>query len=285
MKTKIMTVTPQWAEKQLKISAEMIENKTKKQRPISELKVDGMAQDIVRGHFGLTHQGIGFDVDGFCYDGRHRLSAIVKAKIPVKLQVSTGVPVEQGNNGVKILTMDMTDRGKPRSIATLLGLSHDLTSTTQWAATARSIACFCTGNKNGLTMAQTLEVLKIYQNNIGRIFSLTESARQMVAWICAPIAMLHATNPDVAETFAIKFFTLENLPSKSPILTFSKWHRNNGNRAGSNMVPCMKVVSSALYHHTMGNELTKIYSNNDAYEWLLGLDKSKVKKVREIMGV
>lgn len=102
--------------------------------------------------------------------------------------------------------------------------------------------------------------------------------------MCAPIAMLHASKPEEAEEFAYRLFTLENLKAKSPVMVFYKWYQNHWQKANNSKLQCMKVVSSALYNFCNKKEIAKIYSNNEAYEWLLDLEKNRVKKVREIIG-
>ena len=54
--------------------------------------VNHLATLIKNGEFTLTHQGIAFDEDGNLIDGQHRLHAIIKAGIAVKMEVSSGWP-------------------------------------------------------------------------------------------------------------------------------------------------------------------------------------------------
>ena len=49
------------------------------------------ADDMLNGHWDLTHQGIAFNTKGELIDGQHRLAAIVKAGVTVKLLVNFDV--------------------------------------------------------------------------------------------------------------------------------------------------------------------------------------------------
>lgn len=61
-------------------------------RPLSKGTVQQLADRIQRGEWQLTHQGIAFDEDSTLIDGQHRLAAIVKAGVTVRLTVARGVP-------------------------------------------------------------------------------------------------------------------------------------------------------------------------------------------------
>lgn len=61
-------------------------------RPLKDAVVRRLIKAIKSGHWQLTHQGIAFDEDGALIDGQHRLSAIARAGVPVRMVVFRGVP-------------------------------------------------------------------------------------------------------------------------------------------------------------------------------------------------
>lgn len=79
-------ITPEIAKEYL-----MKVDPTIKNRPVNKRYVDLYARDMKAGKWRVTHQGIAFDKDGYLRDGQHRLSAIIKANIPVKMVVSRGL--------------------------------------------------------------------------------------------------------------------------------------------------------------------------------------------------
>jgi len=83
MKTEIRTITPEE-------SAILLEGNTGN-RPVRATRVNMLAEAISRGEWMLTHQGIAISDNGRILDGQHRLLAIVKSGIPVRLAVTTGV--------------------------------------------------------------------------------------------------------------------------------------------------------------------------------------------------
>lgn len=105
VKAKIMTVTPELAKKWLE--------KNGVNRDIRTKKVELYARDMLRGAWQTNGECIVFGEDGALKDGQHRLSAVVKANIPVAFLVVTGV-----ENDVNLF-----DRGASRSVTDMLRLS------------------------------------------------------------------------------------------------------------------------------------------------------------------
>lgn len=80
MVSRMLTVTPEWASECLK--------KNKSNRPVRESTVLVYARQMMAGQWRLTHQGICFDSSGNLVDGQHRLNAVVRANVAVKMLVS-----------------------------------------------------------------------------------------------------------------------------------------------------------------------------------------------------
>lgn len=85
-------------------------------RIINPRYVDLYARDMKAGKWKTTHQGIAFDKDGYLRDGQHRLSAIIKAGVPIVMTVSRNLP-ENSYAGI--------DSGLKRSARDILSLSGD----------------------------------------------------------------------------------------------------------------------------------------------------------------
>lgn len=103
MRIEEVTVTPAMAREWLKANTQ--------NRPLVASTVEGYAKAIRAGHWQLTHQGIAFSVSGRLIDGQHRLSAIVKADVPVRMVVIHDAPEN---------SFDVLDRGRTRSISDVI---------------------------------------------------------------------------------------------------------------------------------------------------------------------
>lgn len=105
--TSVETITPQMAMEYL--------NKNTKNRRIRKDAVAMIARDIATGRFKTTHQGIAFYEDGSLADGQHRLTAIVKAGVPVEMMVTRGCKKD---------SMMAIDKGTARNTADILAMGN-----------------------------------------------------------------------------------------------------------------------------------------------------------------
>lgn len=102
------TITPQMAAEYL--------NHNVKNRRIRKDAVAMIARDIQAGRFRTTHQGIAFYEDGALADGQHRLTAIMKAGVPVEIMVT---------RGLKRDAMSAIDRGTTRNVADIFAIENN----------------------------------------------------------------------------------------------------------------------------------------------------------------
>lgn len=103
----------------------ILKNQNSKNRSIRLRSVEKIAFDIIAGKWRVTHQPIAFSRDGELLDGQHRLSAIVKAKQPVRLYVKYGLDEE---------CMDVIDTGICRTASDTLRLRFSAKSSSTAAA-------------------------------------------------------------------------------------------------------------------------------------------------------
>lgn len=101
------------------VASEWLKQNTKN-RPLRQGAVADLARAIERGEWQVTHQGIGFDEEGVLVDGQHRLAAIVKANIPVRMMVTWGVPPD---------AFTVMDTGRKRNMGDVLALNNEANST------------------------------------------------------------------------------------------------------------------------------------------------------------
>lgn len=81
---KQQTITPEVARLML--------SRNFRNRRINERRVQILTSDILKGNWTDTPQPIAVDSDGNLLDGQHRLTAVVKANMPVKMTVAYDVP-------------------------------------------------------------------------------------------------------------------------------------------------------------------------------------------------
>jgi hypothetical protein len=102
----------------------------RRNRSLSDTTVKTYAADMAAGAWHITHQGIGFDVDGALLDGQHRLSAIILANVPVAMLVTRGLPRN---------AQDVIDAPRVRTVKDQLQLIDGVTDATAKAATVKIV--------------------------------------------------------------------------------------------------------------------------------------------------
>jgi hypothetical protein len=120
METKLVTMTPEWAEQLLTLNTH--------NRKLSRNTILFYESLINRRQWKTTHQGIAVDWNNVLQDGQHRLHAIVRTGQSVQILLST--KVDPSN-------YEAIDGGKKRSAADTIGLVG-AKNTTQIAAAIRA---------------------------------------------------------------------------------------------------------------------------------------------------
>jgi hypothetical protein len=124
MKISIMQITPD-------LAAEFLKRNTGN-RAVRKRAVDQYADDLRRGDWKLTHQGVAISQAGRLLDGQHRLSAIVQSGITAQMVVALDVPDDA------YLVMD---RGKPRQLRDALGVDGRIVDACAYIARLHGAHC------------------------------------------------------------------------------------------------------------------------------------------------
>lgn len=138
---------------------------TERNRSLSDTTVKTYAGDMTAGAWKITHQGIGFDVDGKLIDGQHRLSAIVRANIPVAMLVTRGLPKD---------AQDVIDAPRVRTVKDQLELIDGVTNASTKAAAAKIVFALEHNIRSTfrLTLNQVRQVLAADGARIENILSI-----------------------------------------------------------------------------------------------------------------
>lgn len=111
----MMTVTPKTAKEWLTHNAE-------NNRHINGKRVKMYAEDMKNNKWKLTHQGVAFDADGQLIDGQHRLEAVIKSGVPVRMLVMWyRYRVQEG----ALLAMDLGAARTTKNIFTMSGIDDN----------------------------------------------------------------------------------------------------------------------------------------------------------------
>jgi hypothetical protein len=169
-----------------------------KNRPISEDVVLAYMRDMVNGEWVETHQGIAFNDKDELIDGQHRLHAIARSGVTIRMMVTFGLPSAVA--GKEMTTMDAVDRGRTRSVADQLKIQHGMKDGSAIAAVCKSIAAICSQERTRrLSVGQTLEIFRAFESPVKWVIahrSKEAGLRQM--GLLAGFAFAIATDQDAA---------------------------------------------------------------------------------------
>lgn len=127
-------------------------------RPVNEMHVQRLANEMKAGRWRLTHQGIAFSANGTLVDGQHRLWAIVMAGVPVRMRVFFNEPSENA---------EYVDGGLARTAADRLRLGNRFAHTVGHKHLA-TLRCMVNGLRpvQRMSYGQEADLLAMHLNAI-----------------------------------------------------------------------------------------------------------------------
>jgi hypothetical protein len=287
-RAEIRDITPEWAAEILRRHDESIEAKKFNQRPLAKQTVAAYANDMRAGNWSFTGQGISFDCEGNLMDGQHRLAAVVKCGLTIRMLVCWDVPNKSENN---MDTIDLFDIGKKRSVGQQLKIKGYL-NYFDVASAARCLLMLSQGNlKGAYTLPQQVAVASLMHNNIQNLMTIlgANSAKgKFRGCIMAPLALLHTSDRTTAELFATDYNEMTGLSKTSPVIHFHRFMERgtlNMTSGTDYQLRVMSALSSALYSYTNEKRVEHIRGNQEHVEWLLRASRNAVTKIREVAGI
>lgn len=158
---KLVTVESKWVDVTPEMATQWLERNFRN-RSVSDATVKAYARDMVGGTWIPTHQGIAFNNRDELIDGQHRLHAVVRSDLTIRMMVTYGLPAKL--EGKPMTTMDAVDRGRTRSVADQLKVQHGISNGSIIAAICATLGGICYGERTRrLTVGQTLEIFYEFQ--------------------------------------------------------------------------------------------------------------------------
>lgn len=254
-----------------------------RQRNLSINSIEKYASDMKAGNWVLCPQPIVFDVEDNLLDGQHRLEAIKKANIPIKMMVSTGWPKEATNGSLKLATLDTIDRGRPRSIMNQLQI-HGVQNAAATAATVNSFVRVCYGGNNmPISYATTTTLLRGFgvQDHIEGLLK-QGSVSAFKGRIFGPLAFYRTVKPRKADEFIRQFLNLDFEKQTGPwILARYMTERHNETATQKAVI---RAACACLRIWNTDETVTCIRPTTESCEWLCDMNPKLTESVRKLCG-
>lgn len=236
----IMEITPDIAKKWL----EGHENV----REVSWHRVEAFANDMRDGRWQLTHQGICFNANGDLIDGQHRLHAIVRSGKTVRMMVCRTTV-----GTIK----DPIDRGAPRTIATIMGVSNRDT------AALNVLRFFEAGYKisSPLTLGEAEEIFNHHKQWIDQVNAIRNKGNLLGGVMASCVWAMPLDTERVLE-FAHQVATGEMIKKGDPAFAFRWWRERNKRFQPMELsLACLNCIR----YHLNSKQIAAVYFGPSGY--------------------
>lgn len=272
-------VNAQWIDIDPGKAAHWLQNNFRN-RPISEDVIAAYARDMKNGEWVATHQGIAFNDRDELIDGQHRLHAIIRAGVTIRMMVTFGLP--SVIEGKEVTTMDAVDRGRTRSVADQLRIQHGLKNGSAIAAICASIAAICYHAKTRrLSVGQTLEIYRAFQPSIDWAIDFKSTERGLKAkGVLAACAFAIAGSAKLKHA-CHRLFTGEDLEAGSPLQQLREFLLSDAavllNRGSDRGLA--ELTLQALHLHVAGVPVERLELDQQGLHAFRALQPERVAKI------
>lgn len=256
MKHQTVEITP-------KMAAAWLQKIPEFQRKIRVGVVESYARDMAAGNWPLTHQGIAFDKQGQCVDGQHRLAAILKAGVAVKMLVTHDAP--EG-------TYNHSDIGYGRTTADVFRAQGDGWITSDHIAVARIIES--NGDSNFVVIkrspAEIRTLVEHHKNAMHFVFQNIERKVKFVtvAPVVAAIAAAWYHEKDRVRLASFVRLMVSGMASDpvsdATAIRFREWLRDGTwSKSGAARMECYFKAQRVVKAYMRNEQLSKLYTPSE----------------------
>lgn len=256
MKHQIVEITP-------KMAALWLQKTPDFQRKMRAGVVESYARDMANGDWVVTHQGIAFDKHQQCIDGQHRLAAVLKANVPIKMMVTHDAPANAFNH---------VDIGYSRTTADVLRSQGDSWITNDHIAAARFIESDGSPNFVNVrrTPAEIRSLVEHHKNALHFVFQNIE--RKVKCVTVAPViaaigaGWYHEKDRVKLAGFIRLMVTgmAANQADDATAIRFREWLRDGTwNKTGMSRMECYYKTQRVVKAYMRGEQLTKLYTPSE----------------------
>jgi hypothetical protein len=257
MRYETVDITPEMAAKWLESNAEF-------NRKLRQTVVDRYARDMLNGAWNLTHQGVAFDTKGRLIDGQHRLAAIAKAGVSVRMTVVRDTPAG---------AFDHVDIGFGRTTADVLSAQGEGWITNEHIAIARFMEAG--QNTRATTIARSpfelRDMVELHKNALSFVFQNLERRVKgvTIAPVLAAVAVAYYSEMDrakLADFLRLLVSGIAQDPGRdSTTIRLREWLRDtSGSASSASRMEAFMKTQRVVKAYMVGETLTKLYTPSEA---------------------
>jgi hypothetical protein len=219
-------------------------------RKLSQAYVDKVAWDIQRGNFDFNHESVAFNVQDELVDGQHRLTAIAKAGVPVRLRVSFNVP------GGYRSTMNV---GRARSAADILR------QPTRDVAICKALMLLeAPRHRSSVSLIEL--TFEEHERGILWAHKALPMQRGVTAALAAGFVYAYpAAQPEVA-AFAHAFMNFQGTKTTDPVVVLRRYVENRRRSAGTRTEASLAALR-CLQAQCEGESISRVLITEQGFEY------------------
>lgn len=272
VKAEVEKITP---EKAIRWLEDTEKSEEVRNRGISESNVSLFAENMTRGTWEVSHQGVALYRHGsnrwVVLDGQHRLWAIVKAAIPVNMMVAR---YENGNIEEAIEIMKTFDRGQKRNLGQVLKIASGVERGSTRASVVRYLLAFLKGGGSAdhrffrIIDSEILSGVQRYEADLDWFVTLRRGHSFLSAPVGAAFIYAHSIPQfqEAIEKFGRQYSGGEGLYMGDPPLSLHDWIKTQGSdnllRRPEGRMRLMRVTFTALMKSVQGKKISRFYDDN-----------------------
>lgn len=180
-------------------------------RTVAKNRVDRFVSDMRSGAWEVNNSGLGLGPDGELYDGQHRLQAVVRANLTVRMLIMSGLSRE---------SRATIDQGRPRSVGDNLRILDGEVHGARIVGWINAIEAITTGKSTPLSHAMVRQRMSLFDDGIRWFIAHAPKTRPFHrSAVIGAFVFAHRKFPEQTQEFARGYATGVGLPAGSPVLT------------------------------------------------------------------
>lgn len=235
------------------ITPEMAEEfllKNSKNRTLSQRRVSLYASAMQDGKWRVTHQGVAVFADGILADGQHRLHAIIKADLPVKMLLVTGLHPDSADG------IDQHRARKISDVAKIVGKD--------WLD---SVGVAIVRLMYGMEAATAADVLSVAENVFPSVVFAKNNLSRSTKGVSSPVmaafslAHFHGVDEEVLSRYAAVLGSglMDNNDTDVAAFRMREWlAKGQPQRGTSDRERLMKAVMRNINHFQTGTPISRV---------------------------
>jgi hypothetical protein len=237
--------------------AQALLQRNRKNRRISQGRVEVYSRDMAAGRWQFNNQGIAIGRDGELYDGQHRLLAILQADVTVPMLVVSGL-----DGGARVTI----DQGRTRSVGDVMRIVDGQKNGSTIVSWFRAIESLTAKRRLPLSHGMVQEQLARYDTSVKWFLANVPRRRDLTrASVVGALLYAHRVAGEDVARFTKRYLSGVDLGEGSPILALRNYVTQRMHIDDDPRLLSMKTLR-CVQAELCGETIERIFASEDVLE-------------------